>query len=178
MSQARRFPPGSWKTLGRYETNMGVSFERVSTRFFATRFFQIARTWWEIGGGKKKHHAFSNGVFFGCLLRTWWEFGGDKKTPRIFRWSFFRCSRGRGGLGRTSGQAQRQFQAWGLDSRERELARGHASQGSGDQGPPAGDRSRLKVGQVDRNEPGAKIPAGVLENARGGGSHHELMGKS
>ena len=77
-------------------------------------------------------------------------------------------------LGRTSGQAQRQFQAWGLDSRERELARGHASQGSGDQGPPAGDRSRPKVGQVDREfEPGAKIPPGSWKNAKGRmpGSH-------
>ena len=28
--------------------------------------------------------------------RTWWESEGQK-TPRIFRWSFFRCPRGRGG---------------------------------------------------------------------------------
>jgi hypothetical protein len=52
------------------------------------------------------------------------------------------CSPSRFGVGR---EPERQFQAWGLDPRERGLAQGHSSQGSGDQGLASSDQSRETV---------------------------------
>jgi hypothetical protein len=62
--------------------------------------------------------------------------GGSSKVPNA-RWGKR--------LGRAPGRPERQFQAWGLDSRERGLAQGHASQGSGDQGLASSDQSRETV---------------------------------
>jgi hypothetical protein len=45
-----------------------------------------------------EHTIFRDAIFPDACARTWWEIGGGKKHhQRISRWSFFRCPRGRGG---------------------------------------------------------------------------------
>src|SRR6478736_7764818 len=55
----------------------------MSTRFFATRFFQMPARGrgGKSEGAKKTPRIFQTEFFFGCLLRTWWGIGGAKKHP-------------------------------------------------------------------------------------------------
>src|ERR1700730_16056732 len=76
---------------------------RAFSRFSRRDFSRCLRARWEIAGGKR-HHAFSDGAFSDArdvvgYRRAAGEVGNRRgqKTPRIFRWSFFRCPRGRGG---------------------------------------------------------------------------------
>src|SRR6478736_8657414 len=55
----------------------------MSTRFFATRFFQMPARGrgGKSEGAKKTPRIFQTEFFLGCLLRTWWGIGGAKKHP-------------------------------------------------------------------------------------------------